>query len=184
MKKSLLGLTLVSLVALVGCNSTPAKPKAKAVLEDFFTLSFGKDSLKYAEIEEITAGSEYDEYGWYEEDAKNQYIGGLAFTLNEGTTLEDCYNEILVGSTETPADVADFEAKYEEQMLLDPSFNLAATYFSAEYAIGSYVKKGDDITGVKFVDLFLQGSIVPANESSDSDMLVIIAAGWYYEMAF
>ena len=188
-KSSLLALSMVSLVALVGCGkSTPKKDASKVVVEDFFSLSFGKDSLKYAEVEAITAGSDWDENGWYEEDALNQYIGALMFTLSDATvTLEDCYNEIFVGDEDTPAEFAAFAEKYKDDTLTEFGPELKTSVFTYQSFIGSYVEKNDEFVGANYTSFFVQGFIYPDRDETSGETtnyLVVIAAGWYFEETF
>ena len=187
-KSSLLALSMVSLVALVGCgkNAAPKKDASKVVLEDFFSLTFGKEALKYADVQAVTADSEFASLGWYEEDALNQYIGAVGFTLAAGTTLQDCFDEIFVGTAEEPAEFAPFLDKYEEDILvsLNPAIADSGAYFSGEFYIGEYVEKNDEYVGVKYTDLYFQGQIIPAGEGEENDQLVVLAGAWYFEMEF
>ena len=184
-KSSLLALSMVSLVALVGCNnSAPSKPNAKAMLTDLFSLSFGKESLKYAEIEEITADGELAELGWYIEGSTSQYFGGLIFTLESGTTIADCYNEILVGTAEEPAEISAFTTKYDDQLLFEPDYELkeANGYFTGALYVGKVkTDKEGAFVSAQYVLILIQANFIPANAEGEDDQLLFMAASYYLE---
>ena len=143
-KRSLLALSMVSLVALVGCNqngggSKPKKSNDRAICEYIADEIFGKGSDEYVEdLREALPD-------WADEDAKSESVLALEFVYDEEFTPEDLnadllYEALFVGyvtpDQEEVAPIWDsVMAKYGEQSveLISPQKSKGTYLFGYDF---------------------------------------------------
>ena len=135
-KSSLLALSLVSLVSLVGCGKSGSKPSAsKAIFNEFVVDLLGDEGKDF--INKMTLEEAQQFMGT--EKATEGYYLGVTFAASETLSAEILFTDMFVGTEDDEAYFAPFEEKYADDYFVVNPF--AYDDENQEY-VGSFVYNG------------------------------------------
>ena len=154
-KRSLLALSLISLVALVGCGGNNSGGGSKKKGRDYNILStfvgefFGRELAKGIEpLEDVLPT-------WAEEDAKSEWVSILGGDTSAELSAELLYNEMFVPYEEEgvqqPAPMDQFLAEFYAEEY-SAAYSNPVSLAQAGVYVGLYDFEYDD----EYVELFIQ----------------------------